>query len=83
MRVRLITCLVFLGFAFSDATAQGLRKSSVSSSPLDGRWDVTFDIPEQQYRTLMEFSVSTDGKVSPTNLGYPLLKLTEGSPERK
>jgi Peptidase family S41/Tricorn protease C1 domain len=77
MRTRLITFLFLLCFAFLDA-AQSTAQTSVGRSPLDGRWDVTFDIPEQQYRTLIEFIVSNDGKVKATVLGYPILRFTEG-----
>jgi len=49
-----------------------------SNTPLDGRWDVTFDIPSQQYRAILEFAVSSDGTVTTTNLVYPLLTVTEG-----
>ena len=49
-----------------------------SSTPLDGHWDVTFDIPSQQYRAILEFAVSNDGTVTTTNLVYPLLVVTGG-----
>ena len=45
---------------------------------LGGRWDVTFDIPNRTYRTILEFSVADDGRVIATTLGYPLLRFTEG-----
>jgi carboxyl-terminal processing protease len=77
MRARLIAFLFFLCFV-SDASAQGTATSSIYRSSLDGRWYVIFDIPEQQYRTPIEFGVSNDGKVNAAILGYPLLKFTEG-----
>ncbi len=61
MRARLIAFLFFLCFVFSDASAQGTANSSVYRSSLDGRWDVAFDILEQQYRTFMELGVSRIG----------------------
>lgn len=50
-----------------------MARASLQRGSLDGRWDPTFDIPERQYRTIIEFNTSDDGKVSATTLGYPLL----------
>lgn len=75
---------IILAFSFlfyltlSGAAAQDTAKSALPLNSPDGRWNVTFDIPEQQYRTVIELSVASDGTVSAANLGYPLLKFTDG-----
>jgi Tricorn protease C1 domain len=71
--VLLSFCLI--GF---KAAAQDTAKPLQNINPLNGRWNIAFDIPQQQYRTVVEFLVSDDEKVGAVNLGYPLIKFTEG-----
>lgn len=77
MRITFLAFSLFFLIALS-VSAQTTTKTVLSPSPLDGRWNVIFDIPEQQYQTVIEFNVSGDGKVKATNLGYSLLTFTEG-----
>ncbi len=78
---RLMLAIVSLLFVSlpTAATGPGPAVRPVSPHPVSGRWDVTFELPEQQYRTIVELAVSDDGTVSATNLGYPLLQFTEAS----
>lgn len=36
---------------------------------LNGRWDVTIEIPDRRYRTVIEFNILSDGSVDATTLG--------------
>lgn len=45
---------------------------------LNDRWDVTFEIPDRQYRTIIEFNILSDGRVDATTLGQPFIRFTEG-----
>lgn len=78
MRAIRITFLFILCVASLNVAAQNVANVALLRNPLDGRWNLNFDIPQQQYRTIVEFDVSSDGKVNAANLGYPLLKFTEG-----
>ena len=57
-----ILFLLFFLLSTDVVNAQNTAKVSLPQSSLDGRWDITFDIPQQQYRTILEFNILSEGK---------------------
>ncbi len=58
----------------SRAAAQQTTAVSTRQAALDGRWNMVFDLPENQFRTPIEFDVAPGGKVIATILGVPLIE---------
>lgn len=73
MKLRLLILLA-LPFCFSS-TAFSRDKSA---NPLDGRWYLTFDLPDSVYKSAVAFKVEEGGAVKTADLGEPLLFLDGG-----
>lgn len=75
--MRIVFILVFFCLMSLETVAQNVAKT-LSSIALDGRWNVTFDLPGQQYQTIIEFSAANDGRVNATVLDSTSLKFNDG-----
>lgn len=50
-----------------------------AAEPLDGRWYLTFDLPDSIYKSVVAFKVESGNAVKTANLGEPLLFLDGGT----
>ncbi len=75
MKSRLVISLALLLWCFHCA-AFGQNKTA---GQLDGRWYLTFDLPDSIYKSAVAFKVETGGAVKTANLGEPLLFLDGGT----
>ncbi len=53
----MILCVTFL----SNVNASG--KDNVTEDLLSGRWNLTFELPDGYYQTLVEFVVRSEGQI--------------------
>ena len=73
IRLFLIFISVFICFASSNF-AQGKTVNQ-----FDGRWYLTFDLPDSVYRTAVTFATDENGNVKSAVLGEPVLYLKGGT----